>query len=71
MKHKGGIENILPVVQKSVSLRSLSGEVDEVAAKQEIVLGRDGEGVTHEGARVDHECTGHGSRDAIWLEWVS
>jgi len=68
---KGGIENILPVVQKSVSLRSLSGEVDGVAAKQEVVPGRDGEGVAHESGRVDHESTGHGSRDAIWFEWVS
>ena len=68
---KRGIENILPVVQKSVTLRSLSGEVDGVAAKQEVVPGRDGEGVTHESGRVDHESTGHGSRDAVWFEWVS
>jgi hypothetical protein len=46
------LSNILPIVQISVSLRELGGEIDDVAAEEEIVFGRDGEGVAHEDAGV-------------------
>lgn len=61
-----GKGNALPVAQVPVTLRSLSGEVDKVAAEEEVVCGRDGEGVAHEGCRVDGESAGHCSGDAGW-----
>lgn len=55
-----------PVVvrQVSVSLRELRTLVDKVAAKQEEVSGRDGEGVAHECRGVDDQGTGHLTGDA-------
>lgn len=44
-----------------VSLCELRTFVDEMAEEEEIVLGLDGEGVAHEGCRVDGQGTGHGS----------
>lgn len=59
------VENILPVAQVPVSLSHLSGAVDEMAGEEEIVLGRDSEGVTHEGCGVDCERSGHLSGDSV------
>lgn len=55
--------NILPVVQESVALGNLGGKVDQMAAEKQVVLGRYGERVAHEGPRVHDESTGHCSRD--------
>lgn len=57
--------NILPVVEISVSLGELGGEVDRMAGEEEVVSGRDGESVAHEGSRVDGQSTSHLSRDAV------
>jgi hypothetical protein len=59
------VDNILPVVQVPVSLSHLSGAVDEMAGEEEVVLGRDSEGVTHEGCGVDCERSGHLSGDTV------
>lgn len=59
--------NVLPVVQIPVSLRELGGKVDSMAQEEEVVLGFDGEGVAHKGARVDGQCGGHLSGDTVVL----
>lgn len=58
-----GRGNILPVVQITVCLGSLSAKVGQVAGEKEVVLGGDSEGVAHEGSGVDNQGTGHGSGD--------
>lgn len=57
--------NILPILQIAVPLRDLRGEVDGVAREQQVVLGLDGEGVAHEGARVDGQRGSHLAGDAV------
>jgi hypothetical protein len=37
-----------------------------VAGEEEVVLGRDGKGIAHEGCRVDDQGTGHLAGDAVW-----
>ena len=62
-------ESLLPVIIPAVSLRQLGVEVDEVAGEEEVVLGRHGQGVAHEGARVDceggRECAGDTEEEYI------
>lgn len=53
------------VVQVSVTLCELGALVDEVAAKEEVVGGGNGEGVAHESRRVNDESTGHLARNPI------
>jgi hypothetical protein len=43
----------VPVVQVPVSLHELRAEVDGVAPEEQVVGGRDGHGVAHEGAGVE------------------
>jgi hypothetical protein len=57
--------NILPVVQISITLCNLGGEVDDVAAEEKIVLGRDGQSVAGEDGRVEGEGASHGTGDAV------
>lgn len=45
----------------------LGAFIDEVAAEEEVVRWGDGEGVAHEGCRVDTQGGGHLSRDAARL----
>lgn len=40
------------MIHKSVALGVLCGEVDQMAAEEEVVLGGDGEGVAHEDSAV-------------------
>jgi hypothetical protein len=56
-------QDSLVVIHKPVSLDDLRGHVDGVAAEEEVVLGRDGQGVAGEGRAVDGESTRHGTRD--------
>ena len=55
---------VVPVVQVPIPLHNLRGKVDGVAAEEEVVCGRDGERVTHEGCRVEGEGGGHAAGDA-------
>lgn len=57
--------HLLPVLQVPISLRTLCTKVDQVAAEEERVHWRHGEGVAHEGGGVDDEGTGHLAGDAI------
>lgn len=43
----------VPVPQVSVPLHELAAEVDGVAPEEQVVCGRDGEGVAHEGGGVE------------------
>lgn len=52
-------------VEVAVTLGELGAGVDKVAAKEKVVTGGDGKGVTHEGEGVDGEGTGHLARDAV------
>lgn len=52
------------VVDVAVALDELGGEVDGVAAEEEVVGGRHGERVAHEGAAVEGEGAGHAAGDA-------
>jgi hypothetical protein len=54
-------DNVLPVVEVSVSLSDLCAEVDEMATEEEVVYGSDGESVAHEGSRVTTESESHRS----------
>lgn len=66
--------NALPVVQVPVGLGSLGSEVCQVACEKEVVLGRDGEGVAHEGGGVDDEGAGHRAGDTVaqrLSQWMS
>jgi hypothetical protein len=56
---------VLPIVIPPIALGQLCVEVDEVAGKEEVVLRGDGEGIAHEGGRVDCQSSCEGSRDAI------
>lgn len=56
--------NALPVRQIPVSLGSLGAEVGQVAGKEKVVLGCDGEGVAHESTSVNEKGSSHGTRDA-------
>lgn len=58
-------DNILPVVKVAVSLSTLGGEVNGVTSEEEVVLGGDGEGIAHEGTRVDNKGAGHLAGDAV------
>ena len=49
----------LPILHIPIPLRQLRPEIDKVAPKQQIVLRRDGEGVAHEGPRVDDQGARH------------
>lgn len=64
-----GLLTTAPVVpvKVAVSLRQLRALIDEVAGEEEIVLGRHGEGVAHEGRGVNAEGEGHGAGNAIFL----
>jgi hypothetical protein len=55
----------VPVVEVPVSLHELRAEVDGVAAEEQVVGGRDGHGVAHEGTRVEGQGAGHAARDTI------
>lgn len=57
--------DILPVIQVPISLYGLRSEIDRMAGEEEVVLGRDGEGVAHECCGVDGEGAGHGAGDAV------
>lgn len=57
--------NVLPVAQVTVALRSLCGEVDQVAAKEEVVLRADGQGVAHEDGGVAGQGSSHGTGNAV------
>lgn len=61
----------LPVVQVSVCLYALCGEVDGVAAEEEVVYGRDGESVAHEDGRVANQGCRHWARDTVDSRFVS
>lgn len=61
----GGRRDILPVVQITVSLGTLSGEVDSVAGEEKIVGRGDGESIAREGSGVDNQGTGHLARDTV------
>lgn len=63
----GGGADILPVIQVPISLYGLRRKVDRVAGEEEVVLGRDGEGVAHECCGVDDESAGHGAGNAVWF----
>lgn len=52
-------------MQIPITLRDLRRKVDRVAAKQQVVFGRHGEGVTREGGRVDNQSGGQLAGDAI------
>lgn len=43
---------VLPVIKIAISLCELCGEIDDVAAEEEVVFGCYGEGVAHEDAGV-------------------
>lgn len=60
-------EDILPVLQKAISLRQLRAFVDKVAAEEKVVLGRDGQRIAHEGRAVDDQGRRHPSRDTVWI----
>lgn len=60
--------HILPILQISVSLSKLGGEVDRMATKEKVVLGCNGEGVAHENSRVDDQSAGHVSGDAVCFQ---
>lgn len=62
--------DILPVIQVPISLYALRSEIDRMAGKEEVVLGRDGEGVSHECCGVDGEGAGHGTGDAVRVSSV-
>lgn len=53
------------VVDITVPLRQLGAGIGEVAGKEEVVLGRDGQGIPHEGECVDCQSAGHLTRDAV------
>lgn len=55
------------VVDVAVPLDQLGGEVDGVAAEQEVVCRADGEGVAHEGAGVEGQGAGHAAGDTVGL----
>lgn len=57
--------DVLPVIDVSVSLRSLRAEVDRVASEKKVVSRRDSESVAHECGRVAAQSEGHWSRDTI------
>lgn len=57
--------DILPVIQVPISLYGLRSEIDRMAGEEEVVLGRDGEGVAHECCGVDGEGAGHGPGNAV------
>lgn len=63
--------NELPVCQVPVSLGSLSTKVGQVASEKEVVLGRDGKGVAHEGGSVDNQGAGHRAGDTVERKSVS
>lgn|SRR4051812_22946367 len=53
----------VPVLHVSVSLGKLRGAVDQVAAEEEVVLGRDSERVAHEDGGVAGQSGSHTTRD--------
>lgn len=63
------------VLHPPIALRELRGLVDEVAGEEEVVPRGDGEGVAHEGGRVDGQGAGHaagdpeGVLDGFWECW--
>jgi hypothetical protein len=63
--------NALPVRQIPVSLGSLGAEVGQVAGKEKVVLGCDGEGVAHESASVDKQGSSHSTGDTAQKKGVS
>jgi hypothetical protein len=64
-KGRRGSKDSLPVRHPAVPLRQLRRAVDHVAPEQEVVLGRDGEGVAREDGRVDGQGGRHAARDAV------
>ena len=57
-------QDSLPIPQIPPPLRQLRALVDEMAREQQVVLGRDGEGVAHERRAVDDEGAGHLAGDS-------
>jgi len=62
--HLGFFPAHVEVVDVAVALDQLRGEVDGVAAEEQVVCGGDGERVAHEGAAVEGEGAGHAAGDA-------
>lgn len=56
---------VLPVVDVAVALGRLCAEVDQVATEEEVVFGRNGHSVAHEGGAVADKGGGHGTGDAV------
>jgi hypothetical protein len=57
--------DVLPVIEKPVPLRYLRGEVDNMAAKEKVVLWLDGERVAHEDGRVTCQRESHTAGNAV------
>ena len=55
----------IPVVEVSVSLDDLRGEVDGVAAKEQVVGWADGQRVAHKRCRVERQGARHAAGDAV------
>lgn len=53
------------MVDKPVSLGCLCAEVDNVAAEEQVVFGRDRHRVAHEDTAVPNKGHGHGTRDTV------
>lgn len=54
--------------QVAICLVQLGALIDEVATKEEVVSGRDGERVAHEYGGIDDERAGHVARDSVCVE---
>lgn len=57
--------HLLPVLHEARALDQLRALVDEVAGKEQVVLGHNGHGVAHEDARVEDERDGHLAADDL------
>jgi hypothetical protein len=62
---------LLPVIIPPISLRQLRIEIDEMARKEEVILRLDGQGVSHECARVHGQRSGECARDTVTQLLVS
>jgi hypothetical protein len=60
-------KHLLPVIIPPISLHQLAVEVDKVAQEQQVVLGRHGHRVAHEGAAVEGQGGCERTRDAILI----
>jgi hypothetical protein len=63
------IEDLLPVIHKPIPLGKLCSGVDDVTAKEQVILWCDSQGITRKSSRVNSQGSSHTARYTEKENW--